>query len=122
MVQDNLRSVQMHHILTPFIADERFRTRQNHPEREISKILSERKNPSLVLESVTIPNHHFRECFVHNDLGVLEARDRSGMSNESILAGLECHRTIGAVQTRIPEIVNRDSQNFLYSFSFGELD
>ena len=56
------------------------------------------------------------------DLGVLEAWDRLGMIQESILAALECHRTIGAVQTRIPEIVNRDSQNSLYSFSFGELD
>ena len=51
------------------------------------------------------------------DLGVLEAWDRSGMIQASILAGLECHRTIGAVQTRIPEIVNRDCQNSLYSFS-----
>ena len=33
------------------------------------------------------------------DLGVLEARDRSGMIQVSILAGLECDRTIGAVQT-----------------------
>ena len=56
------------------------------------------------------------------DLPVLQPWDRSGVYNESILAGLECHRTIGAVQTRIPEIVNRDSRNFLYSFSFGELD
>ena len=55
------------------------------------------------------------------DLVVLEARDRSGMSNESILAGLECHRTIGAVQTRIPEIVNRDSQNSLYSFQLWRI-
>ena len=51
------------------------------------------------------------------DLLVLEAWDRSGMIQESSLAGLECHRTIGAVQTRIPEIVNRDCQNSLYSFS-----
>ena len=57
------------------------------------------------------------------DLGVLGAWNRSGMSNASILAGLECHRTIGAVQTRIPEIVNRDFQNSLYSFQFWrELD
>ena len=51
------------------------------------------------------------------DLGDLEVWDRSGMIQASTLAGLECHRTIGAVQTRIPEIVNRDCQNSLYSSS-----
>ena len=55
------------------------------------------------------------------DLVVLEAWDRSGMIQESILTGLECHRTIGAVQTRIPEIVNRDSQNSLYSFQLWRI-
>ena len=39
----------------------------------------------------------------------------------SSIAGLECHRTIGAVQTRIPEIVNRDSQNSLYSFQLWRI-
>ena len=50
------------------------------------------------------------------DLGVLEAWDRSGMTQASILAGLECDRTIGAVQTWIPESVNCASKISLYSW------
>ena len=38
------------------------------------------------------------------------------MIQASVLAGLECHRMIGAVQTQIPEIVNRDSKISLYGF------
>ena len=43
------------------------------------------------------------------------------MIQESILVGLECHRTIGAVQTRISEIVNHDSKISLYGFQFWRI-
>ena len=55
------------------------------------------------------------------DLVVLEAWDRSGMIQQSILVGLECRRTIGTVQTRISEIVNHDSKISLYSFQFWRI-
>ena len=55
------------------------------------------------------------------DLGVLEAWDRSGMIQASILAGLESHRTIGAVQTRIPEFVNCVSKISLFSFQLWRI-
>ena len=37
------------------------------------------------------------------DLAALQPWDRSGVHTESILAGLECRRTIRAVQTRFPD-------------------
>ena len=55
------------------------------------------------------------------DLAVLEAWDRSEMIQESIMVGWECHRTIGAVQTWISEIVNHDSKISLYSFQFWRI-
>ena len=68
-------------------------------------------------------NGRFCDHLQINDPAVLQPWDRSGVYNESTLAGfsgLECRRTIRAVQTRIPDCVNRDQENSLYNFQLWE--
>ena len=75
----------------------------NIPARSISDCWNEEMTKIAILEIA--------------NLAAVQPWDRSGVYNESIQAGRGCHRTIRAVQTWIPETVNRARQNSLYGFS-----